>query len=186
LFPNLESLGTRMLYPRTWLLTWTTYGTWLPGDQRGFVSPIRTANGERKLLNHYGEEPARAMPGLVRYARSVMTEEAVQLSPEEAGAIALQCRETGQFRKWNLLALAIMRNHIHLVVSSPETIGTAKLIGDFKAYSTRRLNSKFGARRWWTERGSGRLLPDEESIERAILYVLQQDHPLIVWSQTVS
>ena len=24
---------------RIWFLTWTTYGTWLPGDERGFVSP---------------------------------------------------------------------------------------------------------------------------------------------------
>lgn len=22
------------------LLTWTTYGTWLPGEDRGFVSPV--------------------------------------------------------------------------------------------------------------------------------------------------
>ena len=25
---------------RYWLLTWTTYGTWLPGDARGFVSNV--------------------------------------------------------------------------------------------------------------------------------------------------
>jgi hypothetical protein len=24
-----------------WLLTWTTYGTWLPDDNRGFVGYIR-------------------------------------------------------------------------------------------------------------------------------------------------
>ncbi len=24
-----------------WLLTWTTYGTWLPGDNRGFMGYIR-------------------------------------------------------------------------------------------------------------------------------------------------
>jgi hypothetical protein len=24
----------------SWLLTWTTYGTWLPGDERGFVGNV--------------------------------------------------------------------------------------------------------------------------------------------------
>jgi hypothetical protein len=31
---------------RFWLLTWTTYGTWLPGDERGFVSEVRDDSGE--------------------------------------------------------------------------------------------------------------------------------------------
>ena len=26
---------------RNWFLTWTTYGTWLPGDPRGFVGSLR-------------------------------------------------------------------------------------------------------------------------------------------------
>ena len=30
---------------RYWLLTWTTYGTWLPGDQRGFVSNVPNGSG---------------------------------------------------------------------------------------------------------------------------------------------
>jgi len=28
---------------KAWLLTWTTYGTWLPGDERGFVGFIQDA-----------------------------------------------------------------------------------------------------------------------------------------------
>ena len=30
---------------RYWLLTWTTYGTWLPGDRRGFVSNVLDGSG---------------------------------------------------------------------------------------------------------------------------------------------
>ncbi len=30
---------------RYWLLTWTTYGTWLPGDVRGFVSCVLDGPG---------------------------------------------------------------------------------------------------------------------------------------------
>jgi hypothetical protein len=32
---------------RYWFLIWTTYGTWLPGDDRGFVSPVRSSSFDR-------------------------------------------------------------------------------------------------------------------------------------------
>jgi hypothetical protein len=37
-FPELEHHMDDSL---TWLLTSTTYGTWLPGDERGFVGRVR-------------------------------------------------------------------------------------------------------------------------------------------------
>jgi hypothetical protein len=37
------------------LLTWTCYGTWLPGDARGYVSNTRS--------NHGGFEPLQNAPG---------------------------------------------------------------------------------------------------------------------------
>ena len=43
---------------RYWLLTWTTFGTWLPGDQRGFVGRERAADGRQSWLNVPGT-PAR-------------------------------------------------------------------------------------------------------------------------------
>lgn len=30
---------------RYWLLTWTCYGQWLPGDARGFVGNVREEDG---------------------------------------------------------------------------------------------------------------------------------------------
>jgi REP element-mobilizing transposase RayT len=76
-----------------------------------------------------------------------------------------------------------MANHVHLVVVAGEALPTGKVIGDFKAYSTRRLNAEFGRRgRWWTERGSGRLLPDDRAVGRAVAYVLSQERPLVVWA----
>src|SRR5262249_61062771 len=32
---------------RYWLLTWTTYGSWLPGDARGSVASVRNKTGPR-------------------------------------------------------------------------------------------------------------------------------------------
>ncbi|MCE9567518.1 MAG: transposase [Planctomycetes bacterium] len=126
--------------------------------------------------------PAADMPGLVRFAESAMRGARILLTLEQAGIVAFQFRETARHRQWEILSLAVMANHIHLVVSAPSSITTAKLIGDFKAYTTRQLNDKFGKRRWWTERGSGRRLGDESAIQRAVNYVFRQEHPLIVWA----
>ncbi len=165
----------------TWLVTWTTYGTRLPGDPRGFVTPIRLETGERIVLNRVGEVPVANMPGLVRYAESILKQEPVLLAPEQAGIVALQCRETATHRRWGLPALAVMANHVHLIVVAPDTVRRGKVLGDFKAYTKRRLDSRFGPRIWWTERGSARVVRDDEGVERATRYVLEQESPLVVW-----
>ena len=36
----------------TWLLTSTTYGTWLPGDTRGFVGRVVEARADDPLTEH--------------------------------------------------------------------------------------------------------------------------------------
>ena len=36
---------------RYWLLTWTCYGHWLPGDARGFVGNIRDDDGSQITHN---------------------------------------------------------------------------------------------------------------------------------------
>ena len=35
-----------------WLITWTTYGTWLPGDSRGHVSPVLKPNASYLKRNN--------------------------------------------------------------------------------------------------------------------------------------
>jgi hypothetical protein len=58
----------------------------------------------------------------------------------------------------------------------------ATLIRDFKSYSSRVLNQKYGkpeSGTWWTESGSRRKLPDENAVQRAVQYVLNQQHALI-------
>jgi REP element-mobilizing transposase RayT len=169
---------------RTWLVTWTTYGTWLPGDCRGFVTHVRTQGGEQAIHNQYGTPCDADVPGLRAYARSVMRQEAVWLDASQASQVAEQLRETARFRGWVLLALAVMANHVHLVVEAPAGIAVGKLLGDFKAYATRRLDREFrtGRKRiWWTERGSTRLLPNADAVAGAVAYVRGQAAPLVVW-----
>ncbi len=49
---------------RYWLLTWTTYATWLPGDPRGFVSNIADEAGKGIRHNVPGTSCDADMPAM--------------------------------------------------------------------------------------------------------------------------
>ena len=167
---------------RFWLLTWTTYGTWLPGDPRGFVSEVRTDSGAKALHNTPGTPCDADLPPLQAYASSVMTEDAVYLDLAQAEALAGQLRETAAHRGWRLLALAVMANHVHVLVGVPGDPDPEKLLADFKAWRTRRLNGGWGRRaHWWTQGGSRRPKKTAAALRAAIAYVRDQPYALVVW-----
>src|SRR5690348_3503186 len=104
---------------RYWLLTWTTYGTWLPGDARGFVSNV-SAEGGTEVRHNIPGTPYDADDARVRQrALANLVGQPVWLTAEQASLVARQLQETAEYRGWTLLAYAIMANHIHLVVGVP-------------------------------------------------------------------
>jgi REP element-mobilizing transposase RayT len=169
---------------RVWLLTWTTYGTWLPGDERGFVSNVRDGDGPEVKHNTPGTPYDARQRGLAIAAREQMAGDTIWLTAEQAKALAGQFRETATFRGWSLQALAIMANHVHLVVGVLDDPEPDTLLRDFKSYGSRNLNGLFGkpaSGTWWTASGSRRKLPDERAVQAAIRYVQNQQRPLVVW-----
>jgi len=176
---------------RVWLLTNTTYGSWLPGSARGSVTSVRDVrpydDPTAVRIEHDlpGEPVEEHMPGLENSARELMKGPPIYLDRERAEVACAQFRETAAYRKWELLAVAIMYNHFHLVVEVPGDPPPHKVLADFKAYGTRALSRAFGAppsETWWTTRGSKRKLKDECAIADGTNYVLsKQPNPLVVW-----
>ena len=76
-----------------WLLTWTTYGTWLPGDERGFVTDLPNHRGRELRKNKVGTEYPAKMRGLARYARSIMHGAPLQLTLSQAELLLPQFQE---------------------------------------------------------------------------------------------
>jgi REP element-mobilizing transposase RayT len=166
---------------RFWLLTNTCYGNWLPGDRRGFVG---------RVWEHRATDPEEAprvahdlpgalydadLPGLERASRSRMKGPPIYLDAFQAEVALAQFRETAGVRRWEVLAVAIMFNHFHIVVGVPGDPAPSKILGDFKSWATRALSARFGppaSLTWWTERGSKRKLSTAEAIAAAIHYVL--------------
>jgi REP element-mobilizing transposase RayT len=129
---------------RFWLLTWTTYGTWLPGDARGFVSNVRDGDGPEVRHNLPGTPYDADMAGLRCAAREALKGPPISLQAEQAIAALEQFRETARYRGWTLLAAAVMANHTHLVVGLEGDPDPAQVLHSFKSYASRALNARWG------------------------------------------
>jgi len=157
-----------MAEPIAYFITWATYGTWLPGDERGWVEYRRgwqLPDAARKLE-----------------AAAKMTDDACVLDVEQRRSVEEQVAETCRHRRWHLHAVNCRSNHLHVVLSTEVAAELAR--SQLKAWSTRRLQALGSARNdpartnWWAERGSQRYVNDEDSLEMAILYVRDgQDRP---------
>ena len=83
---------------RWWLLTWTTYGTWLPGDQRGFVSPHWGPAVKQRRHNRAGTPYDSGLPALLSEATSNLKGEPIYLVLDQAQAVYAQFEETIGYR----------------------------------------------------------------------------------------
>jgi REP element-mobilizing transposase RayT len=148
---------SRMSDPLAYFLTWTTYGTWLPGDERGWT---------RKRA--IGVQPPDASRR--KAAESRLIQSPVLLDDDQRRTVTGTVVDHCLFRKWHLFVSNCRTNHVHVVVSAP--LDPDRVMSQFKSWCSRRLNERGPRReRWWTKDGSTRWINDEESLESAVLYV---------------
>lgn len=151
--------------PLAYFITFTTYGTWLPGDEREWVDRAQTEFGTERLAPDESRKNVAAarMRGPVRV-----------LAREERDVVRRAIEETAATLGWTLHALNVRTNHVHMVVTSetqPEL-----LMRKSKAWSTRRLRDRGLAaanQPIWTRHGSTRYLWDEQALLMASTYVVE-------------
>lgn len=169
---------------RYWLLTSTTYGSWMPGDPRGFVGEQRDSNWAKFLQNAPGTPLDADEPLLFAYSELRLKGPPIALTLQQAQALLEQFQETAAYRRWLLLAVAIMANHFHMVVGVDGDPDPGRVLGDFKSYGSRKLSRGWGRPQsdtWWTEAGSKRKLKTEANVLAAVRYVEEQEFPLVIW-----
>ncbi|APW58649.1 transposase [Paludisphaera borealis] len=145
--------------PLAYFLTWTTYGTWLHGDDRGWnrksESDIQHAN-----------------PLFVEMARSRMRESEFRLSEVNRRLVEDTVREHCRIRSWPLHAINVRTNHVHVVVTA-RGYRPGAVRDQFKAWCTRRLKADNPTRtRFWTEGASCRWINNQDDLEAAAHYVI--------------
>ena len=165
------------LLDRHWLLTSTTYGTWLPGECRGFDSPVRDDDQALVLHNVPGTPDDTDMPALAEHAREKLRGPPIRFHRLQADRLIEQFLETSAHRNWLVIAASVMTTHVHIVVTVPGDPAPKTLLQSFKSYGSRVLNERWGqpaSGTWWTESGSKRKLPNENSVRAATRYVYHQ------------
>jgi hypothetical protein len=85
---------------RHWLITWTCYGTRLPGDADGFVGNVRDQDGKQVNHNIPGTPFAADMPLLEEYVRKHMKGDPIILGCRDSEALIAQFLETCAIRNW--------------------------------------------------------------------------------------
>jgi REP element-mobilizing transposase RayT len=152
--------------PLAYLITFTCYGTWLHGDERGSV------DFEHKK---YGVEFASPNQTRKTIRREQMNDSPDIFDQHERELVENTIKEVCQHRQWHLQAVNVRPNHVHVVVTGDNN--PDKIMGDFKASATRKLrdsNPGYQDRKIWTEGGSMRYLWNETSVIAACEYVQNQ------------
>ena len=163
--------------PLAYFLTWPTYGTWLPGDERGGVE--------------YRHGWQLADPARKREAQARLTEDACLLDQDQHRLVELTIADHCRVRGWTLDTVNCRSNQVHVIVAGDRE--PKEIREQFKAWCTRRLKALQQERlrplsaddssaaairqKWWAERGSAFYVNDEEGLEAVIHYVREaQDH----------
>jgi len=149
--------------PLAWLITWRSYGTWLPGDPRGYVR--RGVPGR--------QPPA---PSVHARARSRMKHPPLVLTDDMRGVILQSLRDTAHARDWPLFAANVLVCHVHIAVTAPGREGR-RVRDRFKANATIALREEGlidRGRTVWARGGHLARLHDDASVTRASIYVLEK------------
>jgi REP element-mobilizing transposase RayT len=152
-----------MKYPLAYLITFTTYGTWLHGDKRASV------NDEH---NRFGEEFLPCNPGLNIKEQSFLKHPPIKLNAFCRNTVLQAILEVCKFRGWFAHSVHVRSNHVHIVVSGQEE--PERMMRDFKIYATRAIKNhgdKISAEKYWTRHGSTKYIWTKEKLRSSIEYV---------------
>ena len=156
--------GPLQTQPLAYFITFRCYGTWLPGDERGWTDrPVQP----RDLSLRSGHPDLRSM------AQEAIAQVPFVMDHAHREAVDVAVRDVCAHRGWTLHALNVRTNHVHLVVSAEST--PEQVMTSLKAWSTRRLREAgliAEGFKPWSRHGSTRYLWRGDQIEAACSYVL--------------
>jgi REP element-mobilizing transposase RayT len=151
-----------------YFITWTTYGTWLPGDFRGWIK--KNLNGIQKPSLKLQQE-----------SRARMAEDAIELTISQRAIVEKTIHDHCTIRNWRLHAVNARTNHVHIIVTAGRD--PDEVMNQLKAWCSRKLSDaaglttpvakKAGRRHWFTEDGDKQRIDNEEFLRKAIKYVLE-------------
>ena len=106
-----------------YMTTWTTYGTWLQGDERGYVKDGETLPGNEKILQSNQAQQKSST---------------VKLNKQEKKFVKQLILDEAEIIGHKIIALTVCTNHVHLL-AKPHQMSIEDIIGRYKSITTRAL-----------------------------------------------
>ncbi len=159
-----------------------TYGTWLPGDPRGF----RTQQHREHVEGDYKKPPpAGRYEGLYKYSKSIMRREPVFLKPKQRQLCARFLAESLLRRRLDVVVVSVDSNHFHILARFLDSradhwIGVAKR--ETSHYV--KLEGKCPPGGLWARNGKAQPITDREHQLSTVRYILKhRKFGAAVWFQ---
>ena len=172
--PAMNEQQAQRRFPLGYFVTFTCYGTWLHGDERGSVDPTGRAYGAHLIP----PDPLRSLRDFKQ-----MDQPPYELDQPRRKVVLRAVQSVCEHRGWVLLAAHVRTRHVHSVVAAKAA--PEQVLNTFKAYSSRALNlGDFDAKdcKRWTRHGSTRYLWGSADLLGAIKYVVEdQGEPMEVF-----
>ncbi len=158
-------------FPIAYLITFTTYGTWLHGKDSGSV---------HHELNQFGTPQLIGDESLERQEIGQLKGPPVSLDEARRSVVRDTIADVATHRGWTLQIVHVRSTHIHAVISAE--VSPEKVMNDLKSYSKRRLRESGlvgPEEQVWTRHGSTRYLWHEKMVQDAFDYVSDRQGEVI-------
>ncbi|MEM9252591.1 MAG: hypothetical protein AAGB29_09615 [Planctomycetota bacterium] len=157
-------------------VTFSTLGTWLPGDPRGFRTRHHKLHSSG---DHRNPPPADEHSGLHRWTQQ-RAASAITFNPTQR-QIALDAM-TEKTSQHHALAIAVSANHVHALTELPTTPAeTRAIVGEWKRIASHALHHDLPGRIW--ARGCGlKPIADRDHQRRTFHYICRHvDEGAALW-----
>jgi REP element-mobilizing transposase RayT len=167
---------SRTNWPAGYLITFTTYGTWLHGNAVGSILKSDEYSGTVLITGN----PELEMAEFKR-----LKDMPFKMNEHQRRIVLAAILEVCQFRNWIAHAVHVRSNHIHAVVcakAKPE-----KIMNDFKVYATKALRKetvRLDLAKVWTRHGSTKYLWYDQALDDAIKYVRDGQGKMMAFGKT--
>ena len=158
-------------------ITWTAYGSWLPGDSRGW-----------KKWKQGQQQP---QPQLEDWCKGRMKEKPVLLDQHQRQAVEHVIRKHAEHRRWELHAVSVRSNHVHVAVTVlPVVSNKTERVGDgikrvrdeLKANGTRVLRQLMNPvpnKKIWTKGGVIQFIDSDDDLEQVVIYISEAQDRMV-------
>ena len=137
-----------------YMITWTTYGTWLQGDERGYVKDGQTLPPDEKLESANEEQQ--------KFQTVILDKNQKQIAKD---AILAEAERMNH----KILALAVCSNHVHLV-AQVNSAPMDRFVRRYKVAATFALRKYYPAK-IWTKGYDKRFCFSQEELTKRVEYV---------------